>query len=332
MLSNVEEAASTVLDDISTDSSTSTSLIFSLDTFTAKFSDIIPDVGRLSSIDIAVLLVYLCRDKAAITLSRSPTSTSDTSEPLVIKFESASRPKSRNLSQQDFAVAKLKTLEQSLCLQISAIESRISDCSQRFQPLLAQSGTVPSIKAQALDLLRQRKMLEATLQQRLNSRIKVEQTLVAIDDAVTNVELANVMEVSTSVLRDLNEQVGGAEGAARVMDKLAESQMDTDDISRVLQQDSADVVDEDKLENDLDALLKEETAREHADSEKRTRSHNVEIEEQELPSVPPNAPQVELRPRSSQSAHEPAEEVGKQLSEMDLDEGSLTTVSQVQSA
>src|SRR4051794_24142074 len=99
-------------------STTSPALIFSLSTFTARFSHVCNPEHPLSPTDISLLLTHLSRDRNALVYSK----TSDT-----IKFRSpnTSAADPLTITSEDETIASLSTLIQNLQLQIPSLTARI---------------------------------------------------------------------------------------------------------------------------------------------------------------------------------------------------------------
>lgn len=148
------------------------------------------------------------------------------------------------------------------------------------------------------------------------------------------------MKESTSVLRQLNEQVGGVEGVDRVMDALREEREMVEVIGGVINENnvSAEGVDEEEVEREFEALMERErpktvesvqgaekvdAAVEQASETERAREQQEEQATLQLPDVPTTEPaiaevgfQAVERPRRERSE----EEMEKRLSAMSLDE------------
>ena len=264
------------------------------------------------------MLKYLSRDKNAISISQpvavAAIAPSMEPEPLVIKFSASStRASPLAITQQDNTIASLKTLSLNLSSQVDSLESRAAQLDSSLRTAIPKSASSAFEKTRALSLLRQKKAIEGTLQRRLDSRTQIEQTLTSIDDAVTNVEMTKAMEASAGVLEDLNKQVGGAEGVAQVMDRLADAKADSEEIGRVLQQDAGAEVDDASVEEEFEEMLKESQPREAEEPLEQRQQKTQEGEAAphaalELPDVPATEPGIMAGPASREDAAQPAPE------------------------
>ena len=270
---------------------------------------------------------------------QSETSQADES-PLVIKFAPASSTAPpAPVTQQDITIASLAMLSHTLSHQLSGLERRASDLDASLRRAISKSSTSTFEKTRALSLLRQKKTVESTVQHRLDLQTQAEQTLTAIEDAVSNVEITKAMEVSTGVLRNLRNQVGGAEDVAKVMDGLADARADSEEIGRVLQQDAQVELDEEDVEEALEGLLRENAPKNEVDEKTGEEARrNEETEQKEgqaaskegltLPEVPTAEPAVgandEQRPISARAQVEG--EVKDRLRALSLDESRDATV------
>ncbi|KAI9652300.1 MAG: hypothetical protein M1831_007086 [Alyxoria varia] len=258
LIKNLEEASQKILTHISTLPQTSPNLVYSLETFTNNFSNVLrtpshPDL-KLSTPDIRILLTYLSRDKLAASV-RSPTS-SDENNTTVIRFAPVnSTQPPQPITQADTTIATLHTLSTRLTAQASALTSRISHLDVLVRKAVADKAQ----RDTALRHLRSKKQAQATLSNRTSQLAQIEDTLASIEEAEGQVDMVRAMDASAQVLRDLNKKVGGADGAEKVMDNLADARADTDDIGKVINQDmeGAVAVDEDEVDDELEALERE---------------------------------------------------------------------------
>lgn len=155
--------------------------------------------------------------------------------------------------------------------------------------------------------------MQSTLQRRLDAQTQVEDTLTAIDDAVSNVEITSAMDASATVLRDLNKKVGGVEGVTRTMDALADAKAEGEEWSRALHQDGEGMVDEGDVEEELEAMMKEGAGGAMEEEVK-------EVERPALPDVPVSDPSAGVEQDAEKSAEKSMEEeMEKRLSNLSLE-------------
>ncbi|KAF2432656.1 hypothetical protein EJ08DRAFT_695406 [Tothia fuscella] len=249
VVENVEAAANAILLAQAEMHKSTTSNIYSLTTFTATFSRIFgPKAPRLSDNDITILLTYMSRDKPHLSYD-SATST--------IKF---SPPHTRSvppMTENDISIASIKTLLHSLELAIPPLEERVAELDTKARDAVSRKQ-----RSTGLAALRSKKLLETTLEKRRNNFLQLEETLQHIEQASDQVEIVQAMSMSTSVMRNLNEAVGGVEGVERVTDALREEMERGEDISNVLREPGPQVVVEEDVDEEFEVLMREEREKE----------------------------------------------------------------------
>jgi charged multivesicular body protein 7 len=206
--------------------------------------------SSISDQDLQILLRYLSRDKKVlsydnITIKFKPTAQSSAPEPI---------------TQEDRSIASLKSLIQDLQQQTTALSDRISSLQQDATTAIKNKN-----KPSALSALRRKKLAERTLQTRLDTLAQLEEIFSKIESAVSQVEVLQVMESSSSVLKHLNKQIGGVERVEDVLDSLREEVSKVDEVSGVLGEvgavDPKAVLDEADVDGELEAMEREEKAR-----------------------------------------------------------------------
>lgn len=142
-----------------------------------------------------------------------------------------------------------------------------------------------------------------------------------IEAATDQVEIVRIMEASTSVLKGLNEQIGGVERVEDVLENLREEMGKVDEVGKILQEGAVEgqVVDEGEVDDELEAMEREQKAKEEEMEAESTRKRLEEVEK-----VP--------------GEKKPEEDVGleesmKRLSQMSIDEkpGMQNTMEQSES-
>jgi len=263
---NLEAASSLLLHQLQSHSQSPTESIHTL----SSIQQSLP----LSHSDLSLLLTYLSRDKALITTAPLPSDTA-------IKLGTAP------LSSNDITIATLKNLLSSLSTGLPTLESSIQDLDSR-----ARSAVLSKNTSAARAALRRKKLLQDTLDRRNDQIHNVQSTLLKIDEAADNVAMVRAMEASASVLKHLNSQIGGADGAERVADALAEEMHNVEEITNVINDTgAAGVVDEQDVEDEFEALMREEkdkedkVARERKDKEEAARAEAALQEQQERDAV-----------------------------------------------
>ncbi|GAB7331020.1 hypothetical protein MBLNU13_g02521t1 [Cladosporium sp. NU13] len=274
VMANVEAAAKAILDDASRVATSNTSRIFSKELFTSTFAPAI-GVDTLSSNDLSVLLTHLARDRSAIAFS--PTNHT-------IKFKSPSEQEPSPITPEDANIASIRALIASIEPQIEQLTARLSELETAAKEAVANKNLIAARSA-----LRSKKLTDAKLQQRITTLTQLEDVYAKIEQAADQVEMVRIMEMSSQTLGSLNKKTGGVERVQDVMEELRSQMMDVDDVTAVINEESAGKIDEGEVEDELEAM------------------ENVEREKVEA---------AERKEREAKEAKE-AEEIKRRLAELD---------------
>ena len=159
-------------------------------------------------------------------------------------------------------------------MQIEILSTRISSLSETAQKAINNKS-----RTSALAALRSKKMSEATLTQRLETLTQLEGIYSKIEQATDQVAVVRAMEASTGVLQNLHAQVGGIEKVEGVIEGLRNEMGKVDDIGSVIeagvQLDS--VVDESAVDEELESLERQATAREDEEEAYQTQKKLASI-------------------------------------------------------
>jgi charged multivesicular body protein 7 len=277
----------------------------------------------------------MSRDKPHLTYSRQSST---------IKFAPPHTAIPPEITENDVSIASIKTLLQSLELAVPPLEERVAELDAKAREAVAKKQTLT-----AKAMLRSKKLVEGTLEKRRANLLQMEETLSKIEAASDNVEIIQAMKTSTSVLKSLNDAVGGVEGVERVTEALRTEMDIGEDIGKVISEPGAEAVDEGEVDEEFEALFREEKEKEEAvlrkereekeaveqaEREKRekaeaeaTRKRLEELEtfEREAQEKKRLAEKEQVRPKenslSSKKVEEPVvEESIKELGRMSLDE------------
>jgi charged multivesicular body protein 7 len=191
-------------------------------------------------------------------MSRDKPHLSYSPETSTIKFALPHTSTLPQITENDISIASIKSLLHTLELAIPPLEERAIDLDVKARDAVAKKQ-----RSTALSLLRSKKLVEGTLEKRRNNFLQLEETLSRIEQASDQVEIVQAMKTSTTVLRSLNEQVGGVEGVERVTDALREEMEKGNDITNVLNE-PGQVVQEEDVDEEFEALMDEERAKEEA--------------------------------------------------------------------
>lgn len=267
--SDTQTAAQSLLSKISKTAVSPTSNIHSLTTFAHAYPRLLgANNAQLSARDTQILLAYLTRDKP--TLSYDPSSRTINLSPQTLN---------QPISSNDISIANLKTLLLTLETQIPTLETRLSSLELKAREAVAAKQTSAAKAA-----LRSKKLVVETLDKRRANVLQLEEILGKIDEAHGQVEMVRVMESSAAVLKNLNKEIGGVERVKRVTDELRERMADAEDVNAVLNEVGREGgVDEGEVEDELEALEREEREREEAIQRgRREKQEAVERERQRV--------------------------------------------------
>ncbi|KAF2838752.1 hypothetical protein M501DRAFT_829817 [Patellaria atrata CBS 101060] len=172
-------------------------LLFTPRTFASEFSHIF--AHPLSQTDLSILLTYLSRDRHLVSHNKH-----------TIKFASPhSDDPPTPITESDTSIANLRALIQDLSAQIPRLISTVEKHDRTAREAVVRRDTTTARAA-----LRSKKLVDATLSQRIATLHQLEEVFARIEAAASN------------VLAELNRKVGGVEGAEDVAEKLRE-QMET---------------------------------------------------------------------------------------------------------
>lgn len=179
-----------------------------------------------------------------------------------IKFKSSDGP--AQITQQDATIASIKTLVSTISKQVSDLEAKIEGLTASAKTALANKNRISALSA-----VRSKKIVEHNLQQRLNTLVQIEEVYSKIEQAAGQVELVQVMEASTGVLRGLHAQIGGTERVEDVIDSLREEMATVDEVGSILNE-TAPVIDEDEIDEELEALEQSDQERKEMNEAEET--------------------------------------------------------------
>ena len=187
-----------------------------------------------------------------------------------VKFRSSDEaPK---ITQQDTTIASIKTLISTISKQVTDLEGKISDLTESAKTALGNKNRVSALAA-----VKSKKMVEHNLSQRLNTLAQLEEVYSKIEQAAGQMELVQVMEASTGVLRGMHAQIGGAERVEDVVEELREEMNKVDEVGGIINE-TAPVIDESEIDEELAALEKgDQQAKEEKEAEE-TRNKLAELD------------------------------------------------------
>lgn len=222
---------------------------------------------RLSDTDLDVLLRFLSRDKGLIEYDGQTILIKGTGE-------------DRHISEQDATIASIKELTANLKHQVSLLNARIEELDAAAKTAVARKNRVA-----ALGALKSRKLAESSLSTRYATLNQLEEVAAKIEQAADQVALVKVMESSTGVLQGLNAAVGGADKVDGIMDQLREQMGETDEVGAILAESMGAPVDEEEIDDELEAMMEQEKAKEQSAQREKEEAQRKEEEAREAAEV-----------------------------------------------
>ncbi|KAI4114634.1 MAG: hypothetical protein LQ345_004623 [Seirophora villosa] len=222
--------------------------------------------SELTDSDLRILLTYLARDKQVLTYDGN-----------VIKI-AAPDESPDSVSKEDRAIASLKSLMSEINEQISLLKIRIVALGEQSLKAIESKN-----RSLALTALRSKKAAETVLAMRTNTLFQLEDVYQNIEQASDQVTMIRVMRGSAEVLRSLNAKVGSTQDVEDTLDSLRHEMGQVEDVGTAIShpgQDNGDV-DEDKVDEELDALMCESRK---AEEEKATEQTMRRLASVQVPS------------------------------------------------
>lgn len=239
----------------------------------------------LSAQDIEVVLMYLSRDRESIAMDGD-----------YIKVFGAGV--SGAITEKDRAVVNLKNVIAQVSDRVHRLSLRIDSDSVRAREAIKRSN-----KALAKYALRSKKSVETSQTKSLEMLENLETVLTKIDEAAGQVEVVSALQSGASILADLNREVGGAERVSELMDNVREQVDETDEVGREIAALTANQVDEADVDDELEALLRDETAEKESQKEPQKQSQKESTEDAlgRLASPPTKVPETNKRSEADEA-------------------------------
>ncbi|KAJ5770286.1 uncharacterized protein N7511_002337 [Penicillium nucicola] len=237
LVENLQEVADLAVKKATGGNPSKLDLICSKESFVEVFSGILNDATELSDADFDVLLLYLSRDSGDIAYDGN-----------TIKFKSAGE--TPEITQQDTTIASIKSLVATISKQAATLEAKIVELNTSAKTALANKNRVSALAA-----VRSKKMAEQNLKQRLDTLMQLEEVYTKIEQAAGQIEIVQVMQASTGVLRGLHTEIGGTERVEDIIDELREEMSKVDEVGSIMNE-AGPVIDEGEIDEELEALEK----------------------------------------------------------------------------
>lgn len=296
VVANLEDASKSVVEQTAALSSRF-ERTFTKVQFETEFRDSILKGHRLSETDMQVLLKFMSRDQGLLLFDGK-----------TVKITNLGSQDTA-ITAEDETIASLKELTEYLEHQTAVLEKKIEELT-----ITAKEAVTKKNRVSALAALKSKKLAESSLQKRFATLSQLEEVAAKIEQASDNVQLVKVMGASTEVLKSLNAQVGGAEGVEEVVDHLREQIGQADEVSSILAE-QAPVVDEGEIDDELEAMLQEETKKE----QEVERAQQAAREKEEAEATAKRLAELDaLKPSTEDLSKAEEENLSQQLSQMSL--------------
>ncbi|RMZ72564.1 SNF7 family [Pyrenophora seminiperda CCB06] len=272
VVKNIEVAADEILKKMKEHTSTADRVLSKAD-FSKRFATVLNPSAPLTTNDVNVLLVFLARDKNAISYNAQ-----------TIKFKSEHEAAPSPVTEQDTAITKLRDTLAKINAEISSLMERISAADAAAREAVADKRMVNAKAA-----LRSKKLAENALAQRSDIALQLEQAYADLQHAADQVEIVEAMRAGAAALKILNEKVGGAEGVQGVVDAVNEQITTTEEISNIINE-TSQPLDEGEIDDEFEALEREEARKTQArlaklDAVEKRRAEKLAAREKEAQAV-----------------------------------------------
>ncbi|OJJ97191.1 hypothetical protein ASPACDRAFT_33110 [Aspergillus aculeatus ATCC 16872] len=299
LVENLKEAAERVVKKATGQNPSKTDLVYSKEKFVEEFASILDEGSQLSNADLDVLLLYLSRDSGAIAYDGK-----------TIRFR-PTNDSPREITEQDTAVASIKSLMATMAIQVESLEKKIDELNMTAKTALQNKNRVSALSA-----VRSKKLAEHNLKQRFDTLMQLEEVYSKIEQATDQVEFVKVMESSAGALRGLHAQIGGAARVEDVVEELRDEMTKVDEVGNILNE-AGPQIDEMEIDEELEELENQEReAREEKEAEE-TRNKLAELDNLEQ--------RAKEAARSAAAEKDLDSELEERLSRMSVEENPSAT-------
>jgi charged multivesicular body protein 7 len=263
VVKNIEIAADEILNKMKEHTSTADRVLSQTD-FMKRYSTVLNPAAPLTINDLNVLLVFLARDKHAISYDAQ-----------TIKFKPEHEAVPLPVTKEDAAIANLRDTLAHINSQIPPLMEKITAADAAAREAVAAKHMVRAKAA-----LRSKKLAETALAQRLDVALQLEGVYTDLQQAADQVEIVEAMRAGAAALKGLNEKVGGAEGVQGVVDAVNEQMATTEEITNIISE-TSQPLDEAEIDDEFEALEKVENEKREKEEAERTAARLAELEEAE---------------------------------------------------
>ncbi|KAI4624370.1 hypothetical protein J4E83_004044 [Alternaria metachromatica] len=260
VVKNVEVAADEILKKMKEHVSTADRVLSKTD-FLKRFATILNPTAPLTTNDLDILLVFLARDKQAISHNDQ-----------TIKFKPEHEAAPLPVTEDDVAIANLRDTLANINAQIPPLMEKIA-----LADAAAREAVVAKQMVRAKAALRSKKLAENALAQRSDVALQLEQVYTDLQQAADQVEIVEAMRAGAAALKGLNEKVGGAEGVQGVVDAVNEQMATTEEITNIINE-TDQPLDEGEIDDEFEALEKADREKREKEEAERTAARLAELE------------------------------------------------------
>jgi charged multivesicular body protein 7 len=260
VLKNVEVAGDEILKKMKEHTSTADRVLSRRD-FLERFSHTLNPAAPLTNNDLNIILVFLARDKQAISYDSQ-----------AIKFKSEHEAQPLPITEEDVAIANLRDTLANINAQLPPLMEKIASANAAAREAVA---TKQIVRAKAA--LRSKKLAETALAQRSDVALQLEGVYTQLQQAADQVEIVEAMRAGAAALKGLNEKVGGAEGVQGVVDAVNEQMATTEEITNIINE-TDQTADEVDIDDEFEALERADREKREQEEAARTAARLAELE------------------------------------------------------
>lgn len=263
VMKNVEAAAAGILKKMDEHTSNADRVLSRAD-FLKRFGTALNPHTQLTAHDLDILLVFLSRDKQAVSYNSH-----------TIKFKSEREAVPQPITDDDTAIANLRDTLEKMNSQIPLLLEKVATADAAAREAVSAKQMVRAKAA-----LRSKKLAENALAQRSDVALQLESVFTDLQHASDQVEIVEAMRAGAAALKELNNRVGGAEGVQGVVDAVNEQMATTDEITNIINE-TDQPLDEAEIDDEFEALEKADKEKREAEEAQKTAARLEELKEAE---------------------------------------------------
>ena len=297
VLKNVEVAGDEILKKMKENTATADRVLSRRD-FLNRFSHMLNPASPLTDNDLNIILIYLRRDKQAISYDAQ-----------TIKFKAEHEAEPLPITEEDAAIVGLRDTLANIHAQLPPLMEKIELANAAAREAVA---TKQMVRAKAA--LRSKKLAETALAQRSDVALQLESVYHQLQQAADQVEIVEAMRAGAAALKGLNEKVGGAEGVQGVVDAVNEQMAATEEITNIINETDT-AIDEVDVEDEFEALERAEKEKKEQEEAAKTAARLAQLEEAERKQKEKKAKELQAKEDAMQQDKQTEDEVVEQASQ-----------------